>query len=123
MAKGGDTPNRLIYGQDTKLSRTMHDIRYNKIRDELYVGNPFAQSILTFRGGADGQEAPIRIIQGPKTRLRNPDLLEIDEVNNEIIVPEGNEVLVFPLTTNGNVAPLRVLQGGPKVGWRAGGGV
>ena len=123
MAKGGDTPSRLIYGQATRLSRTMHDIRYNEKRDEIYVGNPFAQSILTFRGGANGQEAPIRVIQGTKTRLRNPDLLEIDVVNNEIIVTEGDEVLVYSLRANGNVAPLRILQGGPKMGWRTGGGV
>ena len=123
MAKGGDAPSRLIYGQATKLSRTMHDIRYNEARDEIYVGNPFAQAILTFRGSAKGQQAPIRMIQGPKTRLDNPDTLEIDPVNNEIIVPQGDEILVFPLTGNGDVAPLRVLRGGLETGWRSGGGV
>ncbi|MBI4444155.1 MAG: hypothetical protein HY649_12385 [Acidobacteria bacterium] len=123
MAKGGEAPNRLIYGQATKLSRTMHDIRYNEKRDEIHVPNPFAQSLLTFRGDADGQQAPIRIIQGPKTRLQKPDTLEIDVVHNEIIVPQGEEVLVFPLTGNGNVAPIRILQGGLEMGWRSGPGV
>jgi hypothetical protein len=123
LAKGGDAPSRRIFGQATKLSRTMHDIRYNEARDEFYVNNPFAQAILTFRGGADGQEAPIRVIQGPKTRLISADTLEIDTVNNEILVPKGNEVLVFPMTANGDVAPIRVLQGGAKAGWRTGGGI
>ena len=123
LAKGGDAPQRLIFGQATKLSRTMHDIRYNETRDEMYVGNPFAQAILTFRGGANGQESPIRIIQGSKTMLDAPDTLEIDVVNNEILVPQGDEVLVFPLAANGDVAPLRVLRGGSKVGWRSGGGI
>lgn len=97
----------------------MHAIRYGESRDEIYVTNQYAQSILTFRGGADGQEAPIRIIQGPKTLLENPGTLEIDEVNDEIFVPQpGSEnVLVFPLTANGDVAPLRILQGGRKNGW------
>src|SRR3990172_4171217 len=103
MAKGGEAPNRMIYGQATKLSRTMHDIRYNEKRDEIHVPNPFAQALLTFRGDADGQQAPVRIIQGSKTRLQKPDTLEIDAVHNEIIVPQGEEVLVFPLTGNGNV--------------------
>ena len=101
----------------------MHDIRYSESRDEIYVANPFAQAILTFRGGANGQESPIRMIQGPKTMLRDPDTLEVDEVHNEIIVPGGNEVLIFPLTADGDVAPLRVLRGGTKMGWRSGGGI
>src|SRR3990172_5024819 len=110
MAKGGDAPSRLIYGQATRLSRTMHDIRYNEVRDEIYVGNPFAQAILTFRGGANGQEAPIRIIQGSKTMLDTPSTLEVDTINNEILVPQDDEVLVFPLTANGDVAPIRVVR-------------
>ena len=105
------------------LSRTMHDIRYSEVHDELYIVNPFAQSILTFPGGADAQASPLRIIQGPTTRLNSPDTLEVDVVHNEIIVPQIDEVLVFPRTGNGDVAPLRVLQGGPKTGWRTGGGV
>jgi hypothetical protein len=43
----------------------MHDVRHDPVRDELIVANPFAAAILIFRGGANGQEAPIRIIQGP----------------------------------------------------------
>ena len=101
----------------------MHDIRYNETRDEFYVNNPFAQAILTFRGGADGQEAPIRVIQGPKTKLISADTLEIDTIHNEILVPQGDEVLVFPMTANGDVAPIRVLRGGAKAGWRSGGGI
>jgi hypothetical protein len=123
LAKGGDAPQRRIFGQATKLSRTMHDIRYNEARDEFYVGNPFAQAILTFRGGADGQDAPIRVIQGSKTRLGSADTLEIDTIHNEILVPQGDEVLVFSMMANGDVAPIRVLRGGAKAGWRSGGGI
>jgi len=123
LAKDGDAPRRMIFGQATKLSRTMHDIRYNEARDEIYVGNPFAQSILTFRGGADGQEAPIRMIQGPKTMLESVDTLEIDAVNNEIYMPQGDNILVFPLTANGDVAPSRIIRGGNSMGWRPGSGI
>ena len=97
----------------------MHAIRYGRTRDEIYVTNQFAQAILTFRGGANGQEPPLRIIQGPKTLLNNPGTLEIDEVNNEILVPQpaSENVLVFSLTANGDVAPLRILRAGRKNGW------
>jgi hypothetical protein len=112
MAKENSTTTRVIAGQATKLSRTMHDIRYDETRDEFFVGNPFAGAILAFRGGARGEEAPIRIIQGPHTQLEGPDRLEIDSVHNEILVPEGgNTILVYPLDGNGDVAPLRVIKG------------
>jgi hypothetical protein len=112
LAKENAVPTRLLAGQATKLSRTMHDIRYDEAHDELYVSNPFAAAILVFRGGANGEEAPIRIIQGPGTQLEGPDRLDVDPVNNEIIVPEaGNTILVYPRTASGNVAPLRVIKG------------
>ena len=123
LAKGGDAPQRLIFGQASKVSRTMHAIRYNEKRDEFYVGNPFAQALLTFRGGANGQEAPLRTIQGPKTTLESPDTLEVDPVHEEIISPEADRVLVFPLAANGDVAPLRVFRSPAKNGWRAAGGI
>jgi len=65
----------------------MHDIRYNPVDDEILVPNPFSNAILTFRGGADGQEAPVRFIQGPNTDLNGPDRLAIDVVHREIFVP------------------------------------
>ena len=110
LAKGSDRPNRAISGQATKLSRTMHDIRYDAVHDEILVPNPFAQAILTFRGGASGEEAPIRIIQGPHTQLGG-SRLEVDPVHDEIFVPTGNSVLVFPRQGNGDVAPIRVIRG------------
>jgi len=122
LANGSDSPARTLAGQETKLSRTMHDIRYSASRDEIFVANPFAQSIVTFRGDADGNQAPLRIIQGPKTHLIEADTLEIDDVNKEIIVPVRDEILVFPMEGNGDVAPIRIVRS-PKNGWRPGGGV
>jgi len=123
LATDNDAPTRMIYGQATKLSRTMHDIRYSAKRDEFYVGNPFAQAILTFPGAANGQESPIRIIQGLKTRLDKVDTLEIDDVNDEVMVPTGEEIVVHSITANGNVAPLRVVEGGRDMGWISGAGI
>jgi DNA-binding beta-propeller fold protein YncE len=89
----------------------MHDVRHNPVDDELVVPNPFSNAILTFRGGANGQEAPIRIIQGPATQLDGPDRLDIDVVHREIFVPDGPSVFVFPLDGNGDVAPKRIIRG------------
>jgi len=88
----------------------MHDIRYNEVNDEILVPNPFSNAILVFRGGANGQEAPIRVIQGAKTLLDGPDRLDIDTIHREIFVPDGGRVLVYPLDGNGDVAPLRVIE-------------
>jgi hypothetical protein len=111
MAKENSKPTRLLAGQKTLLSRTMHDIRYDAVHDELLVTNPFARAILVFRGGADGEEAPIRIIQGPKTQLGGADRLDVDPVHNEILVADGDAVFVYSRTANGDVAPLRVVKG------------
>ena len=89
----------------------MHDIRYNEVNDEIIVPNPFANALLVFRGGANGQEAPIRIIQGPKTELDGPDRMDVDTIHREIFVPDSNQVLVFSLDANGDVAPLRAIRG------------
>ena len=111
MAKGGDMPKRLIAGQATKLSRTMHDIRYDAVNDELLVTNPFAQAIMVFAGDVNGNQPPKRIIQGPQTQMSGSDRLEVDTVHNEIIVPNGDAILVFPRDANGDVAPLRTIKG------------
>jgi hypothetical protein len=89
----------------------MHGIVYDETRDEFTVTQQFAQAILTFRGGANGEEAPIRIIQGSNTQLEQPDRLALDTIHGELFVPEDThgKILVFARGGNGNVAPIRVL--------------
>jgi DNA-binding beta-propeller fold protein YncE len=98
----------------------MHDIRYNPVEDTIIAPNPFANAVLTFRGGANGQEAPIRVLQGPHTQLTGADRLAVDWVNKELFIPGGGGgegegggggVLVYPLDANGDVPPKRVLRG------------
>jgi len=55
LANGGQAPARALYGQNSKMSRTMHDVRYNEVHDEIVVPIPYAQAIITFRGGANQQ--------------------------------------------------------------------
>ena len=106
---------RAVEGQKTLMGRANHGIAYDSIHDEFMIPNTIGQAILTFRGGANGDEAPIRVIQGPLTQLRNPDTLAVDPIHNEIFVNEGHAVMVFPREANGNVAPSRILSGPPDM--------
>ena len=104
-------PVRLIQGQATNLARSIHNVRYDPVHDEFVIASPVAQAISVFRGGADGNEAPVRVIQGPNTTLWDPDFVDVSGVHNEIYVTSGERVLVFDSQANGDVAPLRVIEG------------
>lgn len=97
----------------------MHAIYYDAVHDEIVVPNAFSYSILTFRGGANGEEAPIRILQGSRTGFVMPDQFDVDPIHNEIFVPVTGDkdgwIHVFPREATGNVAPIRKL-GGPISG-------
>jgi len=119
LANGGAKPVRAIAGQNTLFTRTIHDMAYDPVRDEILVPSFFAFAILTFRGDANGDVPPVRKIFGPSTQLLNPQAVAIDAVHGEIFVPQGNRVLVYPRDANGDVAPIRILEG-PDTGLGAG---
>jgi hypothetical protein len=86
-AKEDSAPLRAIEGQKSLLGRTMHDIAFDGIHDEIVVTSPLTQAILSFRGAASGEEPPLRIIQGDKTLIKGVGAtgkVSIDPVNNEI---------------------------------------
>jgi DNA-binding beta-propeller fold protein YncE len=111
MANGHLAPKRVIEGQATKISRTIHVMDYDAVHDEIISSNPQAGAILIYRGGAGGDEAPIRVIQGPKTRLIFPHTVSIDTKHGEIFVGDlaRRSVLVFARDAVGDVSPLREL--------------
>ena len=114
LANGSVAPTRIITGQTTRLGRTIHGIAYNAVRDEIVTVNPLAAAILSFRGGASGDEAPLRVIQGSNTHLILPHAASVDPQNKEIIVGDReSQIVVFSDAANGNVAPVRLLRG-PK---------
>ena len=96
----------------------MHGMGYDAVRDEIVVPHQFGQGILVFRATANGEEPPVRVIGGSRTRLIAPDRVAVDDVNGEYYVPEGEEVLVFPRDADGNAAPSRILSG-PNTGFVA----
>jgi WD40 repeat protein len=125
LAKENTVPVRILEGQKTRITRTMHSMEYDPVNDELVVNSPLAQAILTFKGGSGGEEPPVRVIQGPKTQIQGTDYdgndkMAFDSVNGEIYIgvatsggPGKGVVLVFDRAANGDVAPKRML-GGPN---------
>jgi DNA-binding beta-propeller fold protein YncE len=108
-------PARVIQGQLTQLSRTTHGIAYDTTHDEIIAPNPLAAAIVIFRGGANGEEAPIRTIQGAHCGLSRPETVAVDEKNDEIAVgdPGDRRVLIYKRTADGDARPIRTIQG-PK---------
>ncbi len=115
LANGNAGPVRVIEGQATLLSRTMHGIAYDPVHDEFVVPVHLAGAVLVFRGDARGEERPVRVIQGPRTRILRPETVCLDVEHDEIVVGEdsGKDVLVFPREASGDVPPRRVIEG-PK---------
>jgi len=115
LANGNVAPERVIEGQATRLSRTMHGIAYDEVRDEIVIPVALSGAILVFRGDAQGEAAPVRVIQGTKTGLIRPHTVAVDTTNGEIIAadPSSRALLVFPRDASGDVAPTRIISG-PK---------
>lgn len=81
------------------------------IRDEIIVANN-DDAILFFSRTANGDVAPLRVIQGSFTQLSSPSGIFLDTKNEELWVANyGNHrATVYPITAQGNVAPLRVIR-------------
>jgi hypothetical protein len=113
LANGNVAPKRVIEGQGTNLSRTMHGIAFDAVHDEIVIPVALGGALLVFRGDATGETPPLRTIQGTRTRLVRPHTVAVDPVNNEILTadPSMRAVVVFDRLANGNVSPKRVISG------------
>ena len=92
----------------------MHGLVYDPKNDEIVVPVALGGAILTLAGGANGGDPPLRVIQGAKTELVQPDTLTVDVAHDEIIADSGDDsIVVFPRTATGDVEPIRRI-GGPR---------
>jgi hypothetical protein len=66
-------PAHKVYGQNSKLNRTVHGVSFDEIHNEIFVSSQIGQAVLTFKDDASGNVPPIRILQGPKRRSRSPN--------------------------------------------------
>jgi hypothetical protein len=119
LANGNVAPDRTIEGQNTNLSRTMHGLAYDDLHDEIIVPVALSGAVLVFRGGATGDEAPLRVIQGSKTGMIRPQTVEVDPINNEIVAADSSSraILVYDRMADGDVEPRRKI-GGAKTLFR-----
>ena len=118
-ASGAATPVRTIAGPATGLSNPLG--MAVDASGQLYVLDgfvtPSGPGIHVFAAGANGNAAPVRVIQGPATGLLNPIALALDAAGNMYTVDGINAynapdyyVDVFSSTANGNVAPARTIR-------------
>ncbi len=97
----------------------MHGLAYDERHDEIIVPVALSGAVLVFRGGASGDEPPLRVIQGSKTGMIRPQTVEVDPVHNEIVAADSSSraILIYDRMANGDVAPLRKI-GGSKTLFR-----
>ena len=71
--------------------------------------------ILVFPSTAEGDVAPIRVLRGPLTHIKNPTGVFLDTQNDELWVASfGNHTAtVFKPTASGNTPPLRLIRSAP----------
>jgi len=129
-ASGNEKPKRLLMGDKTELSDS-HGMAIDPRRKLLFVDNwgniaddakpgsgRFGPPTITvYRLNAEGDEAPLRIIQGPKTGLDWPGAMSIDPDTGDLYVANdmGQDIIVFHSTDAGDVAPSRAIKG-PSTG-------
>ena len=72
-ASGNAKPLRVITGDKTQMDWPAA-MKFNPDNGDLYVANDIGESVLVFANAASvqGDVAPVRVIKGPSTRLRNP---------------------------------------------------
>ena len=85
------------------------------VRGEIFVANDTGHSVLVFSSDASGDVAPLRVISGPLTMIRNPTGIAIDLENDELWVANfgSHSATVFELDAEGNATPKRVIRSGP----------
>ena len=91
----------------------------NRSARQFLIGSGYfaPPSITVYARNAEGNVAPLRIIEGPKTRLNWPSHIAVNEARGELYVANDidNSILVFRVTDQGDVAPTRIIRG-PKTG-------
>jgi hypothetical protein len=126
QASGNDKPIRVLEGPKTGFydahglaidvkTRLMFVGSWGNASDyqKAGTGKFYPPAIAVFPLDANGDVAPLRVIQGPKTRLNWAAAMAIDPDTGSLYVANdvGNEVLVFKETDSGDVAPTRTVKG------------
>ena len=116
-ASGDMKPLRVIQGDKTQLDWP-GAMKLNPENNDMYVANDIGQSLVVFTNilNANGNVAPARAIRGSKTKLSYPTGVALDLVNREVWVSNmgAASATVYPLTADGDIAPLRSIRSAPE---------
>jgi 6-phosphogluconolactonase (cycloisomerase 2 family) len=127
LASGEEKPVRVLRGERTRLADA-HGIAIDPKNKLLFVNNwgSFTTESMTSGGKSDpasitiypidaqGDSAPLRVIQGTKTQLEWPGTMALDPDTGDLYVANdnGQSLLVFRgRTDTGDVAPSRIISG------------
>jgi len=120
-ARGNVRPDRTLH-----TPHGTYGIAVNEESQELYLTVQHENAVVVHRKMAEGEEKPIRKLEGPHVRLADPHGIGLDTKNQWMFVANyGNANLklpgsgtfeppsinVYPLRASGDTAPLRVITG------------
>jgi DNA-binding beta-propeller fold protein YncE len=130
-AKGDVPPNRVL-----NTPHGIYAIGVDEQRQEIYL-TVQGGSVLVYRKSAQGDEKPLRVLQGPKTHLGSPYGVAVDTKRNLLFVAshgnfgekrageggaryETSLITIYPQDASGNTAPIRLIQGSKtQLNWPA----
>jgi hypothetical protein len=100
---GAKEPARVIQGSRTQLKEP-DTLALDAVNNEIYV--PEERRVLVFSATADGNVAPIRILERAAGSR-----LAVDPVNNLLIAASDRGIFMYERTAQGNAQPIRAIQG------------
>jgi DNA-binding beta-propeller fold protein YncE len=121
-AAGDPEPLRKL-----KVTHRAQSMAIDDATGELFLSVQYPPQVAIYSKTASGDDKPLRLIQGPKTRFSDVHGIAIDSKNKLLYVTSwGNvsdyrvagsgrfeppSISVYPTTANGDTAPLRTIQG------------
>jgi hypothetical protein len=111
-------PNRLGPGSNPTSAQPTSlaiDAAGNAYMSVIATATEPVNGILIYSPGKTGVLQLVRVISGPATGITSPRNITLGADGNLYVANQtssGYDVLVFPVTAKGNVAPVRTLQSG-----------
>lgn len=113
-AQDSDAPKRIVTGPSTTLAGDATDLAVSTTGKVYVVQDAYCEvencngMVSVFAAGANGNSAPVQVIQGPHTGLTFSAAIAVDAAGLIYVGNAGGgPLLVFAADASGDVAPLR----------------